>query len=166
MTKSKKIRNVAFIGLGIALYIVMSLTLKIPLISHISVDLGYIVLAVYCYNFGAISGALVGAVGCSLMSTLVYGMFPIGWLIGNLVIGAVCGLLYARNGKFKYIRNIIITIVMVFIGVGLIKTIIECKLYHIPFGIKFVKNLVAFACDSIVMVIGTFIAPKVPIKKA
>jgi uncharacterized membrane protein len=157
-----KLRNIAFIGIGIALYIVMSLTLKIPLIGHISVDLGYIALAVYCYHFGAVAGALVGGAGCALMSTLVYGMFPPGWLVGNLLIGFICGLLYKKKGKYKILFNILLTIIAIFIGIGIIKTVIECMMFHIPFGVKFIKNLVAFICDAIVMTIGILVAPKIP----
>ena len=158
-----KIRNVVFTGIGIALYIVMSLTLKIPIVGHISVDLGYIALAIYCYHFGAVSGAIVGGAGCAIMSTLVYGMFPPGWLVGNVLIGLICGFLYCKNEKFEVLRNVLLTILAVFIGVGIVKTIIECAMFHIPFEVKFIKNFIAFVCDAAVMIMGILVAPKIPV---
>ena len=41
------------------------------------------------------------------------------------------------------------------------KTLIECKLYAIPFEIKIIKNLAAFAIDSITMIIGLYIGKRV-----
>ena len=85
-------KKVAIIGLGIALYVAISMLLKIPIgIGHLALDLGYIVLAVYCYLYGATIGAIVGACGCTLVSLLASGMFPLGWLLGNAFIGCACG---------------------------------------------------------------------------
>lgn len=160
-----KIKTITLTAMGIALYIVMSLTIKIPLVGNISVDLGYIALAIYCYHFGPIIGAIVGASGCALMSTLVYGMFPPGWFVGNALIGVACGLFYFRNGRKRLCKNIILTFIAVFVGVGIIKTAIECIMFGIPVLVKFPKNCVAFLTDAIVMSIGVAIAPKVPISK-
>ena len=41
------------------------------------------------------------------------------------------------------------------------KTGIECYLYHIPFEIKIIKNLVAFGIDSLTMIIGLYIYRKI-----
>ena len=101
MTNTKKI---TFTAIGIALYVVLSMSMKIPLIAHISLDLGYIAFALYCYHFGAISGMIVGGVGCVLISLITTGWFPPGWFLGNLVIGLICGCLYKKDAT---IRNII-----------------------------------------------------------
>lgn len=53
-------KKISITALGIALYVVLSMTVKIPLIAHISLDLGYIVFAFYCYHFGTVSGMIVG----------------------------------------------------------------------------------------------------------
>lgn len=47
---SKNIRRICLVGLGIALYVALSMTVKIPLAGHASLGLGYIVFAVYCYH--------------------------------------------------------------------------------------------------------------------
>ena len=100
MTNTKKI---TFTAIGIALYVVLSMSMKIPLIAHISLDSGYIAFALYCYHFGAIPGMIVGGVGCVLISLITTGWFPPGWFLGNLVIGLICGCLYKKDAT---IRNI------------------------------------------------------------
>lgn len=135
-----------------ALYVVLSSFLKIPLVGNIMIDLGYIAFAVALCRYNA-WGAIVGVVGCSLESLLfsAYG-FSISWAIANLIIGIGCGLVFYFV-KNNIVRNISI---IFFSGLGLLlaKTIIECKLYSIPFEVKIAKNFVAFAVDTIVMLIG------------
>lgn len=158
-----KTKNICLTALGIALYVCVSMLLKIPTgIGHLSLDLGYIVLAVYCYIYGGISGAVVGACGCFLVSLITTGWIAIGWPLGNLLIGAVCGMVYSRiNGrKFGTLVSLAVTVVAVFIGVGVIKTVVECAIYSLPVGVKFAKNLVAFAMDAAVMCVGLLFVKK------
>lgn len=35
-------KKIAFLGIGIALYVVLSMTIKIPLVGHIQTDFGYV----------------------------------------------------------------------------------------------------------------------------
>lgn len=158
MTKTKKI---CLTALGIALYVCVSMLLKIPTgIGHLSLDLGYIVLAVYCYIYGGISGAIVGACGCFLVSVIATGWVAIGWPLGNLFIGALCGVVYKRvkDKRWAALISMAVTVVAVFIGVGVIKTVVECAIYSLPLAVKFVKNLIAFAMDATVMCVGFYIA--------
>ena len=46
-----KLKNIIALGLFTALYVVLGLTCKIPLIGHIGTDLGYIAFAVALYYF-------------------------------------------------------------------------------------------------------------------
>ena len=57
--------------------------------------------------------------------------------------------------------RVILTILFVFLGVGLIKTFIECYLYSIPLGVKIIKNLVATIIDSLAMIVGLCLYPKI-----
>ena len=158
MNKSRKI---ALTAMGIALYVVLSMIAKIPIIAHISLDLGYIVFAVYCYHLGALSGMVVGGVGCVLVSLLASGWFPPGWLVGNLIIGAMCGVLYHRKlGMAPTIVNIIITASAVTLGILGAKTFIECHLYGIPYVVKLPKNAIACITDAIVMSAGVLFAQR------
>ena len=153
----KKITGVAVLT---ALYCVLSAMMKIPFIGAISLDLGYIALAIGCAMFGP-WGAFIGAVGCGFESLLFspYG-FSISWFIANLIIGFGCGFVFNRT-KVTWKR---ILAIVAFVGVGMLgaKTGIECYLYHIPFVVKIVKNMVAFGVDTLVMIIGLGITKLIP----
>ena len=151
-------RKTAITALGIALYAALSMTLKIPLISHIALDLGYIALAIYAYIFGPAIAAIVGALGCTIISLLTTGWFPPGWFLGNIVIGYVCGRWYKED---KIVCNCVISVAAVFIGILCIKTGVECAMFSIPLVVKLPKNAIAALVDAIVMCIGVYIAPKI-----
>ena len=151
------VKKIALLGIGIALYFVLGMAVKIPLISHIQTDLGYIVFGIFLYLLGPVA-CVVGVVGCLFESLLVSGWIPIGWMVGQFIIGIICGISYKKIKSLPI--NIIITVIAVFIGVGIIKTGIECVLYTIPLLVKFPKNVVAFIADTIPMIIGLLIAWK------
>lgn len=92
------------------------------------------------------------AIGCVLESLLISGWFPVGWLAGQILIGIMCGIIYKR--ETNKIVHIVVTILAVFVGIAVIKTIIESVLYGIPLEVKFMKNFVAFIADTIPMLIG------------
>lgn len=146
---TKKITGIAVLT---ALYCVLSVMMKIPFIGAISLDLGYVALTLACAVFGP-WGAFVGAVGCGLESMMFspYG-FSISWFVANLIIGLSCGFVFMNT---KTIWKRVLAIIL-FVGIGMLgaKTGIECYLYHIPFAVKIIKNLVAFGVDSLVMLIG------------
>ena len=154
-----KTKEIAGIAILTALYCVLSAMMKIPFISAISLDLGYIALTIACALFGPWA-AVVGAVGCGLESMLFspYG-FSISWFVANLIIGLGCGLVFKKTEN-TWIR---IAAIVGFVALGMLgaKTGIECYLYHIPFAVKIVKNLVAFGVDSAVMIIGLGISNRV-----
>ena len=170
MTKQKarknemsKTRKLCYLALGIALYVAMSASVKIPLVGHIQTDLVYIVFGAYCVLFGW-QAVVVGVVGCLIESLIFSGWVPIGWMAGQIFIGLVCGLWYKytenKVNSFKITTRIIVTVLAMFIGIGEIKTLIEVSLYSIPFGVKFAKNCIAFVADTIPMIIGMLIAEK------
>ena len=146
-------KKVTYLGIGVALYVLLGCVMNIPLLanSHLQTDLGYVAFGAYCCVFGWM-GVFVGAIGCVLESILVSGWFPAGWLIGQIFIGLSCGVIYKRESN--KIVHILVTVLAVFIGIALIKTIIECALFGIPFEVKFAKNFIAFIADTIPMIIG------------
>lgn len=158
MVNTKKI---SYTAIGISLYVCLSMIVKIPVIGHIALDLGYIVFAVYCEKLGPFIGSVVGSIGCLFVSLLASGWVPHGWILGNIFIGLTCGTFYRKN---ENIRNIIITIIAVFIGIGIIKTAVECYLYQIPLFVKLPKNMIAFAMDSVVMSAGSLISNRIHLK--
>ena len=147
------------IALFTALYCVLSAMMKIPFIGAISLDLGYIALAIGCAVWGP-WGAFIGAIGCGIESILfsLYG-FSISWFIANLIVGLGCGYIFSKTQvSWKRIIAVIVFMAIAMLGV---KTFIECNLYGIPFEVKIVKNAVAFGIDSLTMIIGIFLAPRI-----
>lgn len=157
-----KTEMICYLAMGVALYIALSMTVKIPLIGHIQTDLGYIAFGVLCVLFGW-KGFIVGTVGCLVESFILSGWFPAGWLIGQIFIGITCGICYKlcdkriNNKCIKYIICIGITAVSIAIGIIGIKTAIECWLYKIPLVVKVTKNSIAALADFIPMVLGYII---------
>jgi len=155
-TKTKtRLIQICVLAMLTALYVVMSAFLKINLIGNIMLDLGYIVFTIALCEFG-IAGALVGVIGCVLESTLfsAYG-FSVSWLVANLIIGLICGIVFYKTDKI-WIR--ILTIIgACALGLLVAKTGIECALYSIPLAVKIPKNAVAFGIDTAAMIIGLVI---------
>ena len=142
----KKTKKIALLGMGIALYVVLGAMVKIPLIAHIQTDLGYIAFGFMLFYLGW-QATIIGVAGCLLESLLFSGWVPMGWMLGQAFIGISCGIAYK---KIKPIWiNIILTILAVFIGIGLIKTGVECKLFNSNLAQKLGGKFVYFAYCTI-----------------
>lgn len=169
MNKKITTKDICMLGIGIALYAVISSTIKIPLIGHIQTDLGYVVFGAYCAIMGPMA-AIVGCCGCIIISMIFSGWFPIGWALGQIAIGIICGKIYNKymidlRRAWSPRRNIIITIlwtlIAIVIGIVAIKTVVECLLYQIPFPVKVIKNLIAAIADFPPMIIGIYIGYRI-----
>lgn len=165
--RKEVIKKIALIGIMTALYVVMSLTLKIPIgVGNIQLDMGYIILAIACFTVGPWAG-FVGGAGAAIESILfsAYGI-SWGWITMNLLIGLVLGFIFIKyklTPAYKFIIAVVLVVCTVLIG-ALVKTVIECALYSIPYQVKIPKSLAAWVIDSIAMIIGLFLVK--PIKKA
>ncbi len=168
-SNKKAIIDVCMVGILIALGVVLSAFLQIPLFGDIRADLSYVVIIYACYAYGSLKGGFVAMTIAMMESTLFtsYG-FSISWAVANLVLGLLIGLSFelTKNLKAKryvyYVINISVIVCAVAIGMLGFKTMIECLLYSIPFEVKIVKNLVAFALDCTVSLIGfCIVLPKI-----
>lgn len=153
-------RKIAFIGLGIALYAVLSAFVFIPIINRIKLDLGYIVFGVYLNTFGIV-GTIVGTIGCIVGNMLKGGSFPIAWAIGQLFIGIGLGILLPKTENI-YLK-ILYCLIFTYIGIGLIKTVIEVWMFEWPFKLKLASNSVAFLADVIPLIGGVLLSKKLRI---
>lgn len=149
---NNKTNTITILGMLTALYVVFSAFMKFTLFSNIMVDLGYIVFTVALCMYG-ICGTVVGVIGCALESILfsAYG-FSISWVVANLAIGLIAGWTLHKN--VHVIAKCIVVVFAVAVGMLLVKTVIECYLYSIPFAVKIPKNAVAFAADAATMIAG------------
>ena len=154
-------RKITYLGMGIALYVVLSMTIKMPLINQIKTDFGYLAFGAFLNLFG-MEATIVGVAGCIIANSFVGSAFPPGWVAGQLFIGLFCGYLLKKYNKMWL--KVLICVAGVFIGIAAIKTVIECVLFAIPFEVKIIRNLVAFVADVIPMILGVFISSKMKIK--
>ena len=157
-----KTRKIAFLGLGIALYAVLSAFVIIPIINRIKLDLGYIVFGIYLNKLGFIS-SIVGLLGCIIGNLLKGGSFLIAWVIGQLFIGVSLGYLLPKTNNI-YLK-ILYCLISAFIGIAVIKTIIEVLMYQFPIALKFSSNFVAYVADVIPLIIGVILSKKIKMEK-
>ncbi len=158
MNRTKKI---SYLGIGIALYVVVSMLVKIPIVNRIKLDMGYIVFALYLNSFG-VSASIVGVAGCIIANMLSGGSFPIAWAMGQLLVGLTMGSLFPKTEKLWL--KILAGVIAVFLGIGALKTILEILMFRFPFWAKFSSNLAAVLADSIPFVIGILLTQKIKIK--
>ena len=150
-------KQIALTGIGIALFVVFTLCLQVPIFENYYVCLGYIVMAVYCCSVGVISGTIVGTVGVVLYCLLISGLRGMpGWVVGNIIIGIVSGLAfrYTRLMPNKYLKYFLCSVAIVsstFLGIFVMKSVVEMYLYSQPFLLRASNNIFAFIADVVVL---------------
>jgi len=157
--KKIALKKLTINALGIALFVVLSLCLRVPVFENYYLCLGYVVMTVYCYCVGISSGTLVGTMGVVLYCVLISGLRGMpGWAIGNLILGIVIGLNFKIVKKLKRpwledVISIAVIIVATAIAILLVKSMVENWLYYEPFLLRVSKNMYAFIADVVVIVI-------------
>ena len=145
MTQTTK--RICLLAMGIALFVALSLCLQVPVFENYYLCLGYVVIAVYCYSFGVISGTVVGALGVVLYCLLINGMRGMpGWALGNVALGIVMGFAFrmskrSKNKAFRAAVNIAGVAVDTALGILVVKSLTECLLYAQPFAVRSVEHL-------------------------
>ena len=154
---NNKTKLVALTGVGTALFVVLTLCLQVPVFENYYLCLGYVVMAVFCYSVGTVSGTVVGCLGTFLYCLLISGMRGMpGWVIGNLVIGIVIGLTFKKTKKLekiwlKAVINFIAIAASTAVGILILKSLTECILYAQPMAVRIAKNMFAFVADIFVL---------------
>lgn len=152
------IKKTCLIAMGTALFVVLSLCLQVPVFENYYLCLGYVVMMLFCYYFGPVSGMTVGSLGVVLYCLLISGLRGMpGWAVGNLIIGLMVGLTCKFTLKIKnqWIKNILIgvsVVVSVAIGILVAKSLVESILYAQPMFIRIAKNFYAFVADIFVLI--------------
>lgn len=152
-------RFITFNGIGIALFVVLTMCLQVPVFENYYLCLGYVVMMVYCCRYGAASGAIVGSLGVILYCVLTSGLRGMpGWTLGNLAIGIVCGLVFMRAKEISSVwmrRGLMVLtiVVMTAVGILVIKSLTECLLYAQPMAVRVAKNVYAFVADAVMMIV-------------
>ena len=150
---------IALNGIGIALFVVLTMCLQVPVFENYYLCLGYVVMMVYCYRFGPASGAITGSLGVILYCVLTSGLRGMpGWTLGNLLIGIICGITFRKikDVKSPWMRRILlVATILIATAAGIlgIKSITESMLYAQPMAVRIAKNSYAFVADIIIMII-------------
>ena len=150
-------RMIAVTGLGIALFVVLSLCLRVPVFENYYLCLGYFAMAVYCDQEGPLSGTIVGAAGVILYCVLINGLRGMpGWAAGNVVIGLALGYWFRfLRGKKQTPVWIVLTAIVIVAAVAAgilgVKSLVEHFLYAQPFLVRAGKNFYAFVADVVVL---------------
>ena len=156
---SAKTKKISLMAVGIALFVVLSLCLQVPVFENYYLCLGYAVMAVYCYSFGTLSGTVVGFLGVVLYCIVISGMRGMpGWSLGNIAIGIALGLTFKATHpmKSKALRAVIHCLVIVAataLGILVIKSETESLLYMQPFLVRVAKNTSAFIADAVMLIV-------------
>ena len=156
---SQKIKYVSICGIGIALFVVLSLCLQVPVFENYYLCLGYIAMAVYCYSIGTISGTLISTLGVVLYCFLINGLRGMpGWAIGNIAIGLIAGSAFRWSRQFenKWLKRVICLVAVIIgtaIGILGIKSGVESILYAQPIIVRIAKNVYAFVADIVVLMV-------------
>lgn len=156
---TKKIQSLCITAIGIALFVVLSLCLQIPIFENYYLCLGYSIISIYCYSFGIRKGIAVGFFGVILYCLIINGLRGMpGWAIGNIyicfVLSFTCKVAKFHNILWIRYTTIILAIVLsTAIGILGIKSIIECMLYSQSFWIRTLNNIYAFIADCIVLIV-------------
>ena len=172
MDKTNKIRikDITYLAIGIALFVVLSMCLRVPVFENYYLCLGYVVMTVYIWNFKWYEGTIIGVLGVILYSWIgglgVNGL-P-GWATGNLVIGFILGITLPLFKKlaYKIVKSeelakkkaiivplfIVVAIIATFIGIELVKSFVDMFVVSQPFAVRFIKNFNSFIADAFVIV--------------
>lgn len=153
------VKDITFPAVGIALFVALSMCLRVPVFDNYYLCLGYIAMTVYIWCFKWYEGAIVGCFGVILyciIGGLGFNGMP-GWAVGNIAIGLIMGFLLKSVQKIQkkplqILVMAIIAIVSTFIGIEIIKSLIDSFVVSQPFVIRFGKNMTSFIADAFVIV--------------
>ena len=164
MGNTSIVRKLAFLGVGTALFVVLSLCLQVPVFENYYLCLGYAVMMVYCYSFGPGAGTVVGVLGEVLYCLLTSGLRGMpGWSLGNAAIGLLLGFglrpvrrIPAKAGQAA--AAVVLIAVASAVGILGIKSLTEQILYAQPFLVRVAKNTAAFIADAVMLAVSLPIA--------
>lgn len=156
---SRSIRKLALLAVGVALFVVLSLCLQVPVFENYYLCLGYLVMAVYCWSFGPLAGSVVGFFGVILYCLVISGLRGMpGWALGNVPIGVALGLCFrAVRGMKSRAAGLLLCVPVIAascaLGILGLKSLTESLLYLQPFAVRAVKNSSAFVADAAVLIL-------------
>ena len=151
-------KQICMNAMGIALFAALTMCLQVPVFENYYLCLGYVVMAVYCYSFGPLPGAVVGSLGVVNYCLLTCGLRGMpGWALGNLVIGLILGAVFSATrkagGVLPRAAELFAVAAATAIGILIVKSGVECLLYAQPMLFRMMKNGYAFVADVVLLAV-------------
>lgn len=155
-------KKICILGLCVALFVTLSLCLRVSVFENYYLCLGYIVMYIALHMFGVVEGTFVGVIGTLLYCILISGLRGMpGWIAGNVLIGIILGLWLGwikRLVAMKYtvvvdLCTALIILLATAVGILLVKSVVEVLLYGELFLIRIGNNIYAFVADVVVLVL-------------
>ena len=152
-------QRITLLAVGIALFAALSMCLQVPVFENYYLCLGYVVMAVYCYSFGTVSGTAAGTLGVVLYCLVINGLRGMpGWALGNAVIGVIIGLTFRTTKKLnnlavRAVINAAAVTAGTAVGILGVKSAVESLLYAQLFAVRAGKNVYAFVADAVVLMV-------------
>lgn len=156
---SLKTKKLCLMAIGIALFVVLSMCLQVPVFENYYLCLGYVVMAVYCWSFGTLSGTVVGFFGVVLYCVVISGLRGMpGWALGNIVIGIMTGGCFCvtrsmKSAAARLVVHVVVITAACALGILGVKSLTESILYLQPMAVRIGKNFSAFAADAVMLVL-------------
>lgn len=154
-----KTKFVCVTAIGIALFVAMSFVIQVPIFENYYICLGYLVMEVYLYRYGIVSGTIVGTIGVVLYCLLISGLRGMpGWVVGNAMIGFCLGLVFKstkwrKNWTFYGFCGFEVIIATIS-GIIFMKSSVESYLYDQHIYARFAKNVYPCIADIAVLLLG------------
>ena len=156
---SLKTKKLCLMAIGIALFVVLSMCLQVPVFENYYLCLGYVVMAVYCWSFGTLSGTVVGFFGVVLYCVVISGLRGMpGWALGNIVIGIMTGGCFRvtrsmKSAAARLVVHVVVITAACALGILGVKSLTESILYLQPMAVRIGKNFSAFVADAVMLVL-------------
>lgn len=166
MNKALSIKTIVAIGIGSAVYVILSKFAAIPTgLPNTSIQTAYAFLALIAVVFGPIAGALTGLIGHTLNDFTQYGSAWWSFVIVSAIVGLVIGLFWKKLdiesgefGKKKIISFNTIQAIVQVIGWGIIAPTLDVLIYAEPANKSFTQGIVIAISNILtVAIIGTIL---------
>ncbi len=159
MNRNRSIQTIVAIGIGAAIFVVLSRFASIPTgIPNTNLETSYAVLALIALLYGPLAGLATGFIGHFLKDVLIFGSPWMSWIIASAVIGLVIGLISKRinieDGQFgikELIKFNVAQIVANAIGWFLIAPTLDVFIYAEPTDKVYLQGMVA-GCVNMVTI--------------
>ena len=162
--EANSIKKVVAMGIGAAVYIVLSRFAAIPTpIPNTTLQVTYAFLALMAFIYGPVVGLGVGFIGHTLNEILSYGNVWFSWVVATAFFGIGMGLLGKmikpeNFDKAKAVKFIIGDIIISLLTWVVIAPVLDIVIYKEPQGKVFIQGFAAALSNAfVVAVLGTIL---------